>query len=153
MRRTSTDRIIFLIKPDHAQAVYRRDLYGQVYELLDCQPVASSSDTVSGVLAASRQIANRPGAVSPAATARRVMPGTPAEVFDLFTIVEPQRRIQFTFTDPTETMTISLLDLAEAGTQLTYSNVGAALTVRAEAVIGVERMLDALESSLADRRR
>jgi hypothetical protein len=84
---------------------------------------------------------------------RRVLPGAPAEVFDLFTIVEPQRRIQFTFTDPTETVTISLLDLAEAGTQLTYSNVGAALTGRAEALSGVERMLDALESSLADRRR
>jgi hypothetical protein len=83
----------------------------------------------------------------------RVLLGTPAEVFDLFTMVEPQRRIQFTFTDPTETMTISLLDLAKAGTQLTYSNVGAALTRRAEALIGVERMLDALESSLADLRR
>ena len=67
--------------------------------------------------------------------------------------VEPQRRIQFKFTDPTETVTISLLDLAEEGTQLTYSNVGAALTGRAEALIGVERMLDALESSLADLRR
>jgi hypothetical protein len=32
-------------------------------------------------------------------------------------------------------------------------NVGAALTGRAEALIGVERMLDALESSLADLRR
>ena len=83
----------------------------------------------------------------------RVLPGTPAEVFDHFTIVEPQRRIQFTFTDPTETVTIALLDLAEEGTQLTYSNVGAALTGRAEAFIGVERMLDALESSLADLRR
>jgi uncharacterized protein YndB with AHSA1/START domain len=68
-------------------------------------------------------------------------------------IVEPQRRIQFKFTDPTETVTISLLDLAEEGTQLTYSNVGAALTGRAEALIGVERMLDALESSLADLHR
>jgi hypothetical protein len=68
-------------------------------------------------------------------------------------IVEPQRRIQFKFTDPTETVTISLLDLAEEGTQLTYSNVGAALPGRAEALIGVERMLDALESSLADLRR
>jgi uncharacterized protein YndB with AHSA1/START domain len=134
----------------------------------------------------------------------RVLPGTPAEVFDHFTnpalfsrwfivegfttpasrvnldprpggtisavmvpdedgpeipftaaygIVEPPRRIQFKFTDPTETVTISLLDLAEEGTQLTYSNVGAAQTGRAEALIGVERMLDALESSLADLRR
>ena len=56
-------------------------------------------------------------------------------------------------TDPTETVTIALLDLAEEGTQLTYSNVGAALTGRAESLIGVERMLDALQSSLADLRR
>jgi uncharacterized protein YndB with AHSA1/START domain len=63
-------------------------------------------------------------------------------------IVEPDRRVQFKFTDPTEIVTISLLDLAEQGTQLTYSTVGAALTGRAEALSGVERMLDALEISL-----
>ena len=68
-------------------------------------------------------------------------------------IVEPRRRIQFMFTDPTEIATISLLDLAEEGTQLTYSNVGAGLTGRAGALTGVERMLDALESSLSDLRR
>jgi hypothetical protein len=68
-------------------------------------------------------------------------------------IVEPQRRIQFKFTDPVETVTISLLDLAQEGTQLTYSNVGNALTGRRAALTGVERMLDALESSLADLRR
>lgn len=73
------------------------------------------------------------------------IPFTPA-----YGIVEPRRRIQFMFTDPTE---ISLLDLAEEGTQLTYSNVGAGLTGRAGALTGVERMLDALESSLADLRR
>jgi uncharacterized protein YndB with AHSA1/START domain len=67
--------------------------------------------------------------------------------------VEPQRRIQFKFTNPTEIVTISLLDLGEEGTQLTYSNVGAALTGRAAALIGVERMLDALDSSLIDLRR
>jgi uncharacterized protein YndB with AHSA1/START domain len=38
-------------------------------------------------------------------------------------IVEPQRRIQFKFTDPTEIVTISLLNLAEEGTQVTYTNV------------------------------
>jgi uncharacterized protein YndB with AHSA1/START domain len=38
-------------------------------------------------------------------------------------IVEPQRRIQFKFTDPTKIVTISLLDLAEEGTQVTYTNV------------------------------
>jgi uncharacterized protein YndB with AHSA1/START domain len=70
-----------------------------------------------------------------------------------YRIVEPQRRIQFKFTDPTEIVTISLLDLGVEGTQLTYSNVGAALTERAAALIGVERMLDALDSSLADLRR
>jgi uncharacterized protein YndB with AHSA1/START domain len=68
-------------------------------------------------------------------------------------IVEPQRQIQFKFTDPAEIVTISLLDLAQEGTQLTYSNVGAALTGRRAALTGVERMLDALESSLADLRR
>jgi uncharacterized protein YndB with AHSA1/START domain len=68
-------------------------------------------------------------------------------------IVEPQRRIQFKFTDPTEIVTISLLDLAEEGTQLTYSNVGAALTGRAAALSGVERMLDALAGSLVELRR
>jgi uncharacterized protein YndB with AHSA1/START domain len=67
--------------------------------------------------------------------------------------VEPEHRIQFKFTDPTEIVTISLLNLGEEGTQLTYSNVGAALTGRAAALIGVERMLDALDSSLSDLRR
>lgn len=68
-------------------------------------------------------------------------------------IVEPQSRIQFRFTEPTETVTLSLLDLAEEGTQLTYTNVGAALAGRAAALRGVARMLDALESSVADLRR
>jgi uncharacterized protein YndB with AHSA1/START domain len=67
-------------------------------------------------------------------------------------IVEPQRRIQFKFTDPTEIVTISLLDLAEDGTQVTYTNVGAALTGRAAALQGVERMLDALETSVTELR-
>jgi uncharacterized protein YndB with AHSA1/START domain len=67
-------------------------------------------------------------------------------------IVEPPRRIQFEFTDPTEIVTISLLDLGEEGTQLTYTNVGAALTGRAAALSGVERMLDALQSSVAAQR-
>jgi uncharacterized protein YndB with AHSA1/START domain len=65
-------------------------------------------------------------------------------------IVEPDRRIQFKFTDPTEIVTISLLDLAQEGTQVTYTNVGAALSGRAEALRGVEGMLDALQSSVAD---
>jgi uncharacterized protein YndB with AHSA1/START domain len=68
-------------------------------------------------------------------------------------IVEQQRRIQFMFTDPTEIVTISLLDLGDEGTQLTYSNVGAALTGRTAALSGVERMLEALESSITDQRR
>ena len=46
-----------------------------------------------------------------------------------------------------------MLDLAEEGTQLTYTNVGAALAGRAAALRGVARMLDALESSVADLRR
>jgi len=68
-------------------------------------------------------------------------------------IVEPERRIQFRFTDPTEIVTISLLEMAGEGTELTYSSIGAAPPERVEAVRGVERMLDALESSLADLRR
>ena len=68
-------------------------------------------------------------------------------------IVETERRIQFRFIDPTEIVTMSLLDMADKGTELTYSSVGAALAERAEALRGVERMLDALESSLADLRR
>jgi uncharacterized protein YndB with AHSA1/START domain/heme-degrading monooxygenase HmoA len=68
-------------------------------------------------------------------------------------IVEPQSRIQFRFTDPTEIVTLSLLDLAEEGTQVTYTNVGAALAGRAAALRGVARMLDALERSVADLRR
>lgn len=66
-------------------------------------------------------------------------------------IVEQQRRIQFKFTDPVETVTISLLDLAQEGTQLTYSNVGNALTGRRAALTGVERMLDALEREFPGR--
>lgn len=68
-------------------------------------------------------------------------------------IVETEHRIQFRFTDPTEIVTMSLLEMAGKGTELTYSSVGAALAERAEAHRGVERMLDALESSLADLRR
>jgi uncharacterized protein YndB with AHSA1/START domain len=49
-------------------------------------------------------------------------------------IVEPHRRIQFKFTDPAEIVTISLRDIAQEGTQLTYSNVGAALTGRRAAL-------------------
>ena len=65
-------------------------------------------------------------------------------------VVEPPSQIQFIFTDPAEIVTISLLDLAEEGTQLTYTNVGAALAGRATALSGVERMLDALASSVTD---
>lgn len=48
-------------------------------------------------------------------------------------IVETERRIQFRFTDPTEIVTMSLLEMAGKGTELTYSSVGAALAERAEA--------------------
>jgi hypothetical protein len=50
-------------------------------------------------------------------------------------------------------VTISLLDLADEGTQLTYTNVGATLTGRATALSGVERMLDALGSSMTGLHR
>jgi hypothetical protein len=57
------------------------------------------------------------------------------------------------FTEPDDVATISLLDFAEEGTQLTYTNAGAALTGRAAALNGAERMLDALQSSITDQRR
>jgi uncharacterized protein YndB with AHSA1/START domain/heme-degrading monooxygenase HmoA len=68
-------------------------------------------------------------------------------------VVEPPSRIQFLFAAPDEIVTISLLDLAEEGTQLTYANVGAALTGRAAALSGVGRMLDALDRSVTGLRR
>jgi uncharacterized protein YndB with AHSA1/START domain/heme-degrading monooxygenase HmoA len=63
--------------------------------------------------------------------------------------VEPPRAVQLAFTDPAELVTITLLDLGEAGTQLTYRNQGAPLRERAQALAGVARMLDALEASVA----
>jgi uncharacterized protein YndB with AHSA1/START domain/heme-degrading monooxygenase HmoA len=63
--------------------------------------------------------------------------------------VDPPRMVQFAFTDPTELVTITLLHLGEGGTQLTYRNQGAPLRERAQALVGVDRMLDALEASVA----
>lgn len=63
--------------------------------------------------------------------------------------VDPPHTVQFAFTDPTELVTITLLDLGEDGTQLTYRNQGAPLRERAQALVGVARMLDALEASVA----
>lgn len=63
--------------------------------------------------------------------------------------VDPPHTVQFAFTDPTELVTITLLDLGEEGTQLTYRNQGAPLRERAQALAGVARMLDALEASVA----
>jgi uncharacterized protein YndB with AHSA1/START domain len=68
-------------------------------------------------------------------------------------IVEPERQVQFKFTDPTEVVTISLLEVVGEGTQLTYGSVGPSVAEREEALRGVERMLDALQSSLAELRR
>ncbi len=62
--------------------------------------------------------------------------------------VEPPGTVQFAFTDPTELVTITLLDLGEAGTQLTYRNDGSPLEGRAESLAGVDGMLDALKASL-----
>jgi uncharacterized protein YndB with AHSA1/START domain/heme-degrading monooxygenase HmoA len=66
--------------------------------------------------------------------------------------VDPPRTVQLAFTDPTELVTITLLDLGDAGTQLTYRNQGAPLRERAQALAGVARMLDALEASVAGSR-
>lgn len=61
---------------------------------------------------------------------------------------EPPATVQLAFTGPTELVTITLLDLRGAGTQLTYRNEGAPLEDRAQALAGVEVMLDALTASL-----
>ena len=66
--------------------------------------------------------------------------------------VDPPHTVQFAFTDPTELVTITLLDLGQAGTQLSYRNQGAPLRERAQALAGVARMLDALEGSVAASR-
>jgi uncharacterized protein YndB with AHSA1/START domain/heme-degrading monooxygenase HmoA len=63
--------------------------------------------------------------------------------------VDPPHAVQFAFTDPTEVVTITLLDLGQEGTQLTYRNQGAPPRGRAQALAGVARMLDALEASVA----
>lgn len=66
--------------------------------------------------------------------------------------VDPPHTVQFAFTNPTELVTITLLDLGEDGTQLTYRNQGAPRRERAQALLGVARMLDALEASVAASR-
>ena len=66
--------------------------------------------------------------------------------------VDPPHTVQFAFTDPAELVTITLLDLGQAGTQLSYRNQGAPLRERAQALAGVARMLDALEGSVAASR-
>jgi hypothetical protein len=66
--------------------------------------------------------------------------------------VDPPRAVQLAFTDPTELVTITLVDLGEDGTQLTYRNQGAPLRERAQALAGVARMLDALKASVAASR-
>jgi uncharacterized protein YndB with AHSA1/START domain/heme-degrading monooxygenase HmoA len=63
--------------------------------------------------------------------------------------LEPPHRVQFAFTDPDELVTITLVDLGQEGTQVTYRNQGAPLQGRAQALAGVARMLDALQASAA----
>jgi uncharacterized protein YndB with AHSA1/START domain/heme-degrading monooxygenase HmoA len=63
--------------------------------------------------------------------------------------VDPPRTVQFAFTDPTELVTITLLDLGDQGTQLSYRNQGAPPEGRAQALTGVARMLAALEAGVA----
>lgn len=66
--------------------------------------------------------------------------------------VDPPRTAQYVFTDPAEVVTLSLLDLGDEGTQLTYRNEGAPPTDRAGALSRVGTMLDAIESSLRGAR-
>jgi hypothetical protein len=67
----------------------------------------------------------------------------------IYGMVDPPHAVQFAFTDPTELVIITLLDLGQEGTRLTYRNQGAPLRGRAQALAGVARMLDALEVSVA----
>jgi uncharacterized protein YndB with AHSA1/START domain/heme-degrading monooxygenase HmoA len=66
--------------------------------------------------------------------------------------LDPPHMVQFAFTDPTELVTITLVDLGQEGTQLTYRNQGAPLRERAQALAGVARMLDALQASVVASR-
>jgi uncharacterized protein YndB with AHSA1/START domain/heme-degrading monooxygenase HmoA len=67
--------------------------------------------------------------------------------------VEPPWTVQFEFSGPPEVVTMTLTDLGAAGTQLTYRNEGCPPEDRAEALVGVGRMLDALEASLTGAAR
>jgi uncharacterized protein YndB with AHSA1/START domain/heme-degrading monooxygenase HmoA len=62
--------------------------------------------------------------------------------------MEAPRLVEFVFTEPAESVTITLQDLGEAGTQLTYHNQGSPPAGRAEAIVAAEAMIDALADSL-----
>ncbi|MQA79989.1 MAG: hypothetical protein GEV10_16150 [Streptosporangiales bacterium] len=61
--------------------------------------------------------------------------------------IEPDRMVRFLFTDPPEEVTLTLDDLGEGHTRLSYRNVGTGGD-HTEAIAGVNGMLDAMETSL-----
>ncbi len=67
--------------------------------------------------------------------------------------VEPPWTVQFDVTGPPEFVTTTLPDLGSAGTQVTYCNEGCPSQDRARALVGVGRMLDALEALLTGASR
>jgi uncharacterized protein YndB with AHSA1/START domain len=66
--------------------------------------------------------------------------------------IDPPTTVEFRFPDSAENVTMTLVDLDEGRTQLTYQNEGLPPETRAEAVAGVGVMLDALESALSESR-
>lgn len=66
--------------------------------------------------------------------------------------IDPPTTVGFVFPNPADNVTMTLVDLAEGRTNLTYRNEGSPPETRAEAVAGVVIMLDAIESSLSESR-
>ena len=66
--------------------------------------------------------------------------------------IDPPTTVRFVFPNPAENVTMTLVELRQGRTNLTYQNEGSPPEARAEAVAGVVIMLDALESSLSEGR-
>jgi uncharacterized protein YndB with AHSA1/START domain len=66
--------------------------------------------------------------------------------------IDPPTTVGFVFSNPADNVTMTLVDLGEGRTNLTYRNEGSPPEARAEAVAGVVIMLDAIESSLSESR-
>jgi uncharacterized protein YndB with AHSA1/START domain len=79
--------------------------------------------------------------------------GTEIPLTATYSRVEPPWTVQCEITGPPEVVTITLSDLGSAGTQLTCRKEGCPPQDRAEAPVGVGRMLDAPEASLSGASR